>query len=38
MLTHLLPGTDHHTAWAAARAGYDGEISIATAGLVLDPA
>ena len=37
MLTHLLPGTDHHTAWAAARAGYDGEISIATAGLVLDP-
>ena len=38
MLTHLMPGTDHHTAWAAARAGYDGEISIATPGLVLDPA
>jgi ribonuclease BN (tRNA processing enzyme) len=37
MLTHLMPGTDHHTAWAAARAGYDGEISIATPGLVLDP-
>jgi ribonuclease BN (tRNA processing enzyme) len=37
MLTHLMPGTDHHTAWAAARAGYDGEISVATAGLVLDP-
>ena len=37
MLTHLMPGTDHHAAWAAARAGYDGEISIATAGLVLDP-
>jgi ribonuclease BN (tRNA processing enzyme) len=37
MLTHLMPGTDHHTAWAAARAGYDGEISIAMAGLVLDP-
>ena len=38
MLTHLMPGTDHHAAWAAARAGYDGEISIATPGLVLDPA
>src|SRR5262249_34981385 len=37
MLTHLMPGTDHHAAWAAARAGYDGEISVATAGLILDP-
>jgi len=37
VLTHLMPGTDHHAAWAAARAGYDGEISVATPGLVLDP-
>jgi ribonuclease BN (tRNA processing enzyme) len=36
VLTHLLPGTDHEAARAAASAGYDGEISVATAGLVLD--
>ncbi len=36
MLTHLLPGTDHPAARAAAGAEYDGEISVATAGLVLD--
>ncbi len=35
-LTHLLPGTDHRAARAAARASYDGEVSVATAGLVLD--
>ncbi len=35
LLTHLLPGTDHRAARAAARAGYDGDISVATAGLVL---
>ncbi len=36
VLTHLLPGTDHHAARAAARSGYDGDISVATAGLVLN--
>ena len=36
VLTHLLPGTDHQAARAAAGAGYDGDISVATAGLVLD--
>jgi ribonuclease BN (tRNA processing enzyme) len=35
-LTHLWPGTDHHAARAAAAAGYDGQISVATAGLSLD--
>jgi ribonuclease BN (tRNA processing enzyme) len=35
-LTHLLPGTDHRAARAAAGASYDGEVSVATAGLVLD--
>ncbi len=35
VLTHLLPGTDHRAARAAARAGYDGDISVATAGLAL---
>jgi ribonuclease BN (tRNA processing enzyme) len=36
MLTHLLPGTDHQAALAAARTEYHGDISVATAGLVLD--
>ncbi len=36
VLTHLLPGTDHQAAHAAARAQYDGDINIATPGLVLD--
>jgi len=36
MLTHLMPGTDHQAARAAAGAGYDGEISVATAGVTLD--
>lgn len=36
MLTHLLPGTDHQAARAAAGAGYDGEVSVAVAGLALD--
>jgi ribonuclease BN (tRNA processing enzyme) len=35
-LTHLLPGTDHHAAREAATAGYSGDVSVATAGLVLD--
>jgi ribonuclease BN (tRNA processing enzyme) len=36
VLTHLLPGTDHRAARAAARTGYDGDISVPTAGLVLN--
>ena len=36
VLTHLLPGTDATAAHAAARAGYDGEIGIATSGLVVN--
>jgi ribonuclease BN (tRNA processing enzyme) len=36
LLTHLLPGTDATAAQAAAGAGYDGEIGIATSGLVFD--
>ena len=36
VLTHLLPGTDHRAARAAAHSGYDGDISVATAGLVLN--
>jgi len=35
LLTHLMPGTDPSAAQAAARHGYDGEVSVATAGLVL---
>jgi hypothetical protein len=35
VLTHLMPGTDPSAARAAARHGYDGEVSVATAGLVL---
>jgi len=35
LLTHLLPGADHQAARAAARSGYDGDISVATAGLAL---
>jgi ribonuclease BN (tRNA processing enzyme) len=37
VLTHLLPGTDHRAARAAASAEYDGDISVATAGLVRQP-
>jgi ribonuclease BN (tRNA processing enzyme) len=36
LLTHLMPGTDQAAAVSAARHGYDGEIGIATSGLVLD--
>lgn len=36
LLTHLLPGTDHSAAEAAARAHYAGPVGIATADLVLD--
>jgi ribonuclease BN (tRNA processing enzyme) len=36
VLTHLWPSTDHQAARAAATAGYDGEISVATASMVLD--
>ncbi|MGS2640146.1 MBL fold metallo-hydrolase [Streptosporangium sp. G12] len=36
LLTHLQPGTDATAARAAAGAEYDGEIGIATSGLVLD--
>jgi ribonuclease BN (tRNA processing enzyme) len=36
MLTHLWPGTDPATAQAAAASGYDGEISVAAAGTLLD--
>jgi ribonuclease BN (tRNA processing enzyme) len=35
MLTHLMPGTDHQAARAAASAGYDGAVSVAAAGLTL---
>jgi ribonuclease BN (tRNA processing enzyme) len=36
VLTHLWPGTDHQAAQAAAAAEYDGQISVATPGMVLD--
>ncbi|HET6211648.1 MAG TPA: MBL fold metallo-hydrolase, partial [Micromonosporaceae bacterium] len=36
VLTHLVPGTDVTAAPAAAAAGYDGPIGIATSGLVVD--
>ncbi len=36
LLTHLLPGTDQTTARAAAADGYDGQISVAVADLVID--
>ena len=36
LLTHLMPGTDPAAARSAAQHGYQGEIGIATAGLVLD--
>ncbi len=36
LLTHMLPGADHRAARAAARSGYDGDISVAIAGLALD--
>jgi ribonuclease BN (tRNA processing enzyme) len=36
ILTHLRPGTRPAAALTAARAGYDGEISVATAGQVVD--
>jgi ribonuclease BN (tRNA processing enzyme) len=36
LLTHLLPGTDPAATRAAARDGYDGEVGVAAADLVLD--
>jgi ribonuclease BN (tRNA processing enzyme) len=36
LLTHLQPGTDATAAQAAARAEYDGEIGVATSGLIFD--
>jgi ribonuclease BN (tRNA processing enzyme) len=33
LLTHLLPGTDPDAALGAARAGYDGDVSVAAPGL-----
>ncbi|MEH1168271.1 MBL fold metallo-hydrolase [Micromonospora sp. CPCC 205539] len=36
LLTHLLPGTDHAAARAAARTEYDGELGVAVADLVVD--
>jgi ribonuclease BN (tRNA processing enzyme) len=36
LLTHLLPGTDQAAALAAARDGYDAEVGVAVADLVLD--
>jgi ribonuclease BN (tRNA processing enzyme) len=36
VLTHLLPGTDAAAARAAAAAGYDGRIDVATSGLVVE--
>lgn len=36
LLTHLMPGTDPAAAQVAARAGYDGELGVATSGLVFD--
>jgi len=36
LLTHLMPGTDPAAATAAARGWYDGEVGVATPGLVLD--
>ena len=36
LLTHLMPGTDPAAAVAAAQHDYRGEVSVATAGLVLD--
>jgi ribonuclease BN (tRNA processing enzyme) len=36
VLTHLMPGTDPAAARAAARRGYRGEVSVASAGLDLD--
>jgi ribonuclease BN (tRNA processing enzyme) len=36
LLTHLLPGTDTAAALVAANSEYDGDISVAMAGLVID--
>jgi ribonuclease BN (tRNA processing enzyme) len=36
VLTHLMPGTDRTAAIAAARRWYQGEVEVATPGLVLD--
>ena len=36
LLTHLLPGTDPVAARVAAHDGYDGQIGVAAADLVLD--
>jgi ribonuclease BN (tRNA processing enzyme) len=35
LLTHLMPGTDHAAARAAASAEYDGPVDVATPGLVV---
>ena len=36
LLTHLWPGTGHGAARAAAAAGYDGDIGVASAGLATE--
>jgi hypothetical protein len=36
MLTHLLPGTDPDASRAAAARSFDGPISVATAGVVVE--
>jgi ribonuclease BN (tRNA processing enzyme) len=36
VLTHLLPGTDPAASAAAARRGFDGDVTVASVGLVLD--
>ena len=36
LLTHLMPGTDHGAALAAARAEYGGSVDVAAPGVVLD--
>jgi hypothetical protein len=36
MLTHLWPGTDPAIARTAAASGYEGKISVAAAGTLLD--
>jgi ribonuclease BN (tRNA processing enzyme) len=36
LLTHLQPGTDAAAAQAAARDGHDGQIGVATSGLIVD--
>jgi hypothetical protein len=36
MLTHLLPGGDHSAAVAAARRAYDGTLTVASGGVIVD--